>query len=58
MRINRKENTKPNIVLLNFGTNTNVYHQFTMMLISLLSSSVLSAESLVKISYYVLASVS
>jgi hypothetical protein len=58
MRVNRKENTKPNIVLLNFGTNTDLYHQFTMMLMSLLSISVLSAESLVKISYYMLASVS
>lgn len=42
MRVNRKGNTKPEVLLLNFGTNTNVYHQLTMMLTSLLSTSVLS----------------
>jgi hypothetical protein len=42
MRVNRKENTKPEILLLNFVTNANVFHQFTMMLTTLLSTSVLS----------------
>ena len=44
MRVNRNENTKPEVFLLNFGTSTNVYQQFTMMLTSLPSSSVLSTS--------------
>jgi hypothetical protein len=44
MAVNRKEKTKTEILLLNFGTSTSVYRNFTMLLTSLLSTSVLSTS--------------
>jgi len=58
MRVNRKGNTKPEVLLLNFGTNTNFLSPAHYDADITAKHFCAECNSLVKISYYVFTNVS